>query len=177
MGSAEEKDRAGGVRRNGCDAWTSIRSLWSTETISAWNTSRCSTNVVNGKRLCSGWARTTSAPGRAAKGSSPHNMFRRTSRSGHGVTWRREMLLTHLSHFEAARQYPENLGEGKHLLTLERDLDYFSGLAAAAARRFEAAQHYWNAAAAPLPGHGGSLLLSGSRPCGHWATAKQGERS
>ena len=35
-----------------------------------------------------------------------------------------------LDHFEAARHYPENLGEGKHLLTLERDLDYFSGLAA-----------------------------------------------
>ena len=26
-----------------------------------------------------------------------------------------------LEHFEAARHYPENLGEGKHLLTLERD--------------------------------------------------------
>ena len=35
-----------------------------------------------------------------------------------------------LRHFESARHYPENLGEGKHLLTLERDLDYFSGLAA-----------------------------------------------
>jgi tetratricopeptide (TPR) repeat protein len=38
--------------------------------------------------------------------------------------------LDALEHFEAARHYPMNLGEGRHLLTLERDLDYFSGLAA-----------------------------------------------
>jgi tetratricopeptide (TPR) repeat protein len=55
-----------------------------------------------------------------------------------------------LQHFEAARKYPENLGEGKHLLTLERDLDYFSGLAAAQLGDAELARHYWNAAAAPL---------------------------
>jgi tetratricopeptide (TPR) repeat protein len=34
-----------------------------------------------------------------------------------------------LQHFEAARVYPENLGEGKHLLTLETHLDYFTGMA------------------------------------------------
>jgi tetratricopeptide (TPR) repeat protein len=56
-----------------------------------------------------------------------------------------------LQHFEAARRYPENLGEGKHLLTLERDLDYFSGLAAERLGDAELAQRYWNAAAAPLP--------------------------
>ena len=33
-----------------------------------------------------------------------------------------------LEHFEAARNYPENLGEAKHLLTPETHLDYFSGL-------------------------------------------------
>jgi hypothetical protein len=55
-----------------------------------------------------------------------------------------------LAHFETARHYPENLGEGKHLLTLERDLDYFSGLAAKAMRDAERARRYWNAAAAPL---------------------------
>ena len=43
-----------------------------------------------------------------------------------------------LEHFEAARHYPHNLGEGKHLLTLERDLDYFSGLAARTAGRYGA---------------------------------------
>ena len=33
-----------------------------------------------------------------------------------------------LKHFEAAQSYPENLGEGKHLLTPETDLHYFAGL-------------------------------------------------
>ncbi|MGH9600459.1 MAG: DUF5107 domain-containing protein, partial [Terracidiphilus sp.] len=55
-----------------------------------------------------------------------------------------------LEHFEAARHYPRNLGEGKHLLTLERDLDYLSGLAARALGDTELARRYWNAAAAPL---------------------------
>jgi tetratricopeptide (TPR) repeat protein len=56
-----------------------------------------------------------------------------------------------LEHFEAARKYPHNLGESKHLLTLERDLDYYSGLAARNLGDAERAQRYFNAAAAPLP--------------------------
>jgi len=56
-----------------------------------------------------------------------------------------------LQHFEAARTYPHNLGEGKHLLTLERDLDYLSGLAAQQLGDIRLARSYWNAAAAPLP--------------------------
>jgi tetratricopeptide (TPR) repeat protein len=59
-----------------------------------------------------------------------------------------------LEHFEAARHYPENLGEGKHRLTLERDLDYFSGLAAQMLGDVELARHHWKAAAAPLPAVG-----------------------
>ncbi len=59
-----------------------------------------------------------------------------------------------LRHFEAARKYPENLGEGRHLLTLERDLDYLSGLAAHQLGDSEAAHRYWNAGAAELPGMG-----------------------
>ena len=55
-----------------------------------------------------------------------------------------------LNHFEAARHYPHNLGEGKHLLTLERDLDYLSGLAARDSGDGDLALRYWNAAAAPL---------------------------
>ena len=55
-----------------------------------------------------------------------------------------------LQHFEAARNYPHNLGEGKHLLTLERDLDYLSGVATERLGDIELAKHYWNAAAAPL---------------------------
>ncbi len=55
-----------------------------------------------------------------------------------------------LEHFEAARHYPENLGEGKHLLTLERDLDHFSGLAAERLGDGGLAQRYWHAACAPL---------------------------
>ncbi len=59
-----------------------------------------------------------------------------------------------LRHFEAARHYPHSLGEGKHLLTLERDLDYFSGLAAHDLDRSEAARGFWSAAAAPLSAQG-----------------------
>jgi tetratricopeptide (TPR) repeat protein len=56
-----------------------------------------------------------------------------------------------LKHFEAARHYPKNLGEGKHLLTLERDLDYFSGFAAQALGDADLARRYRTTAAAPLP--------------------------
>jgi tetratricopeptide (TPR) repeat protein len=56
-----------------------------------------------------------------------------------------------LKSFTAARNYPHNLGEGKHLLTLERDLDYFSGLAAEQCGDRERASRFWKAAAAPLP--------------------------
>ena len=52
-----------------------------------------------------------------------------------------------LEHFEAARNYPENLGEAKHLLTLETHLDYFSGLALQELGRDEEAREYWNKAA------------------------------
>jgi tetratricopeptide (TPR) repeat protein len=55
-----------------------------------------------------------------------------------------------MEHFEAARNYPHNLGEGKHLLALERDLDYFSGLAAFQLGDRELARSYWSAASAPL---------------------------
>jgi len=55
-----------------------------------------------------------------------------------------------LNHFETARIYPHNLGEGKHLLTLERDLDYLSGLAAQQLGDTPLAIRYWSAAAAPL---------------------------
>lgn len=55
-----------------------------------------------------------------------------------------------LHHFESARHYPENLGEGKHLLTLERDLEYLSGVAAEALGNPALAQQHWQAAAAPL---------------------------
>ena len=53
-------------------------------------------------------------------------------------------------HFQSARRYPENLGEGKHLLTSERDLDYLSGLAAREQADPDLAGRYWRAAAAPL---------------------------
>ncbi len=59
-----------------------------------------------------------------------------------------------LDHFTAARHYPENLGEGKHLLTLERELDYFSAVAAKQMGEAELARRFWSAAAAPLPSPG-----------------------
>jgi len=49
-------------------------------------------------------------------------------------------------HFEAARNYPENLGEAKHLLTLETHLDYFSGLALQELGRHKEAREYWHKA-------------------------------
>ncbi len=55
-----------------------------------------------------------------------------------------------LEHFDTARTYPHNLGEGKHLLTLERDLDYLSGLAAQHLGDTKRARQYWTAAVAPL---------------------------
>ncbi|HYW43615.1 MAG TPA: DUF5107 domain-containing protein [Bryobacteraceae bacterium] len=55
-----------------------------------------------------------------------------------------------LNHFEAARSYPPNLGEGKHLLMEERHLDYYGGLALAALGREDEARRRWEAAASPL---------------------------
>ncbi len=51
-----------------------------------------------------------------------------------------------LAHFQAARVYPKNLGEGKHLLTLETHLDYFAGLALKSLGRAEEAQQWWKRA-------------------------------
>jgi tetratricopeptide (TPR) repeat protein len=51
-----------------------------------------------------------------------------------------------LAHFEAARTYPHNLGEGKHLLTLEAHLDYYSGVALDQAGRDDEARERWKAA-------------------------------
>jgi len=53
-----------------------------------------------------------------------------------------------LDHFEAARSYPRNLGEGKGLLTEERHLDYFSGLALASLGIEDDAHTCWDRAAA-----------------------------
>jgi tetratricopeptide (TPR) repeat protein len=57
-----------------------------------------------------------------------------------------------LTHFEAARNYPLNLGEGKHLLTPEVHLDYFSGLAAKQLDRDADARAFWTRAAQTEPG-------------------------
>jgi len=53
-----------------------------------------------------------------------------------------------LTHFEAAREYPHNLGEGKHLLTREAHLDYFAGLALSQLGRDEEARQNWARAVA-----------------------------
>jgi tetratricopeptide (TPR) repeat protein len=52
-----------------------------------------------------------------------------------------------LEHFEAARCYPPNLGEGKHLLTRETHLDYYTGVALSMLHRPDA-RAFWNKAAA-----------------------------
>jgi tetratricopeptide (TPR) repeat protein len=48
-----------------------------------------------------------------------------------------------LTHFQTAREYPKNLGEGKHALTLETHLDYFSGVALKNLGREEEARKSW----------------------------------
>ena len=52
-----------------------------------------------------------------------------------------------LGHFASARQYPENMGEGKHRLTLETHLDFFSGLALQDLGRDDEARQHWQKAA------------------------------
>ena len=52
-----------------------------------------------------------------------------------------------LEHFSAARLFPYNLGEGKHLLTRETHLDYFSGLSFSQMKRENEACEYWTRAA------------------------------
>lgn len=54
-------------------------------------------------------------------------------------------------HFQQARSYPENLGEGKHLLTLERQLDYWEGMALERKGEAARARDLYRAAAEPLP--------------------------
>ena len=51
-----------------------------------------------------------------------------------------------LKHFALAREYPHNLGEGKHLLTPEAHLDYFTGAALAQLGRESEARGYWSRA-------------------------------
>jgi tetratricopeptide (TPR) repeat protein len=53
-----------------------------------------------------------------------------------------------LEHFSAARVYPQNLGEGKHLLTRETHLDYFSGVALSQMGRDKEGREHWTRAAA-----------------------------
>lgn len=52
-----------------------------------------------------------------------------------------------LQHFEAARSYPHNLGEGKHLLTDERHMDCFAAQAFSMLGRDAEARRSWERAA------------------------------
>ncbi|HKW17985.1 MAG TPA: DUF5107 domain-containing protein [Terriglobales bacterium] len=52
-----------------------------------------------------------------------------------------------LAHFSAAREYPQDLGEGKHLLTRETHLDYFAGCALSQIGREDEARQCWTKAA------------------------------
>ncbi len=64
-----------------------------------------------------------------------------------------------LDHFRQARCYPESLGEGKHLLTEERDLDYYSGCAEVLRGEAAAAEAFWRDAGKPLASPGYSTLF------------------
>lgn len=52
-----------------------------------------------------------------------------------------------LRHFSAARMYPQNLGEAKHLLTRETHLDHLTGQALSQMGRESEAREYWMRAA------------------------------
>ncbi len=56
-----------------------------------------------------------------------------------------------LTHFESAREYPHNLGEGKHLLTPETHIDYFTANALSQLGRETEAREYWNRATTGEP--------------------------
>jgi len=58
-----------------------------------------------------------------------------------------------LTHFQTAREYPKNLGEGKHLLTLETHLDYFSGVALQNLGHEEEARESWREASEARTGN------------------------
>ncbi len=64
-----------------------------------------------------------------------------------------------LAHFQRARRYPENLGEGKHLLTEERDLDYYAGCAEHQIGNSSNAENFWLSACRPLSSPGYSTLF------------------
>ncbi|HWB84295.1 MAG TPA: DUF5107 domain-containing protein [Bryobacteraceae bacterium] len=68
----------------------------------------------------------------------------------HFLLGRRALAEEHFeeaaAHFESARHYPENLGEGKHLLTPEAHLHYYAGVALAALGRTQEAEDHWRAA-------------------------------
>jgi tetratricopeptide (TPR) repeat protein len=57
-----------------------------------------------------------------------------------------------LEHFNAARTYPHNLGEGKHFLTQEVDIDYYAGIALRELGREEGARTSFTSAADADPG-------------------------
>jgi len=67
-----------------------------------------------------------------------------------------------LRHFEAAQNYPPNLGEGKHLLTPENHLDYFEGLAHAALGHEEAARSAFRKAAEHCGGYSAMTYYRGT---------------
>jgi tetratricopeptide (TPR) repeat protein len=73
----------------------------------------------------------------------------------HRILGRQRMRNDHfaeaLNHFDQAMRFPENLGEGKHLLALETDLNYFSGVNAEMLGHTDDAQKWFTRAAVDLP--------------------------
>jgi tetratricopeptide (TPR) repeat protein len=76
-----------------------------------------------------------------------------------------------LLHFEAARHYPHNLGEGKHLLTRETHLDYYTGLALAELGHCDDALAIWRLAA----NNGGDGVFAYYRNCALDKLGRQSE--
>jgi len=59
--------------------------------------------------------------------------------------------LSALRHFQVATEYPHTLGEGKHALQPETDIDYFTGIAMSELGRRKEAEEKWRSAAAARP--------------------------
>ena len=82
---------------------------------------------------------------------------------GRAARWQAGDFRIAFDHFQAARRYPENLGEGKHLLTLERDLDYYSGLAAQKLGEISIGPSLLDCRGCAPAFAGNSFIFSGSR--------------
>jgi tetratricopeptide (TPR) repeat protein len=71
---------------------------------------------------------------------------------------------TALSYLEVAREYPENLGEGKLYGAQENDVDYWSGIAALNMGEHSIAEEYWKKASVGLSEPAEAIFYNDQQP-------------